>query len=195
MLNTGKSFSLFLAALLSLYLSSGGPASAMEAAAEAGEAYKNPGIEKKKKFQREESPCYLKCREAEDFPDLGFSNFSFDIIAKEGPHAKQKVGHIAVRYSQRKSVVCSKARIIEIGSLEVEDGYRKNGYGEGALRTVLGIFRSPTRKHLLFDRFWLTVGLDFNRTAARKLYSKVGFTVETMHEEIGYQDMFLPRAQ
>lgn len=156
--------------------------------------YISPDIEKGEKFTRSNSTAYLECSEIREFPDQGFGHFSFNIIAKENTlHVGQKVGKIGVSYRQKNSAGSHNERTVELGSLEVENKYRLNGYGEAALRTVLGIFRSKKRENLQFDRFWLTVGLGQSRVEARKLYTKVGFKIEEIMLNIGYQNMSLER--
>lgn len=160
-------------------------------------SYISPGIKVGEDFSRKETPAYLKCSAATERPERGFGNFSFKIIASKGtPFSGEEVGVIAVRYSQKASPVCSLDRAVEIGLLEIEEPYRRNHFGEAALRTILGIFRSPKRSSLIFDRFCLTVGLGSDREAARSLYKKIGFEIEAIFQpypEIGYQDMTLNR--
>lgn len=168
--------------------------SCMPSEEQKGCPYRSPNINVDDVFQRKESSAYLKCREVKEAPNLGFGNFSFSIIAKKDtPFEGKEVGRISARYSQKASAYCSLERAIEIGSLEIDSNYRKKGYGEAAIRTILGIFRSPSRNHLLFNRFWLTVGLGPDRIAARALYSKVGFTIETVLQDISYQNMTIAR--
>lgn len=162
--------------------------------ADAAEAYRSPGIKQNNAFQRKGSPCILRCREVVNGSHLGFESFSFDIIgAKGSPHEAAPVGRIAVKYSQRANQTCEFSRVIEIGHLEVKEGYRRNGYGEGALRIALGIFRSPKQEHLLFDRFFLSVDTGQGKKPARNLYEKLGFKVGDVFHNIGCQSMFLPR--
>lgn len=154
----------------------------------------SPNIKIGDRAQRNESTAYIECYSANEFLELGFANFSFNIIAKEGTtHKGIQVGTIAVRYSQKASVASVLDKAVEIGFLEVKSQYRGNGYGEAAIRTVIGVFRSPKRSQLDFDRFWLSVGLDENREIARTLYSKIGFKVEEVNKDIGYQSMVLMR--
>lgn len=158
------------------------------------EDFISPGIEIGHKFQRSQSTAYIHCIQAAEFKDPGFSNYTFKIMAKPGtPDAGKEVGKISVAYRQNKSPVSSLEHAVEIGSLDVDAQYRRHGYAEAAIRTVLGIFRSEKRANLTFDRFWLTVGMNNDRTAARHLYEKVGFTVEETMPHIGYQNMHLAR--
>ncbi len=82
---------------------------------------------------------------------------------------------------------------MEIGHIEVDANQRRQGYGEGAMRIIMVTFRSSSRSNLVFDHFWLTVGLGNDRAAARSLYEKLGFSVEKKLEHIGYQYMILTR--
>jgi len=156
--------------------------------------YITPGIKEGQKFCRNEGTAYLTCYDSREWPEMGCGKFSFKIIAKDQTRfASQEVGKIGIAYSQRSSRACQHDRTVEIGSLEIEPRFRKNGYGETAVRTVLGIFRAQSRKDLEFDRFWLTVGLYEDRKAARALYEKVGFEVEKVLDHIGCQYMVLER--
>ena len=156
--------------------------------------YITPGIQLGKKFCRDEGTAYLTCYDSREWPDMGCGKFSFKIIAKKDtPFAEQEVGKIGIAYSERSSRACQHDKTVEIGSLEIEPRFRENGYGEAAVRTVLGIFRAKSREKLKFDRFWLTVGLYEDRKAARALYEKVGFEVEAVLDHIGYQYMTLKR--
>ncbi len=159
-----------------------------------GSEYVSPDISEKEQFTRANGTAYLECCEIREFPDKGFGHFSFKIIAKKDTlDAGQTVGKIGVSYRQKKSPWSSHERTIEVNSLEVSNKYRRKGYGEAGLRIVLGIFRAKTRANLQFDRFWLSVGLGDDREEARKLYTKVGFKIEKIMPNIGYQNMFLER--
>lgn len=76
---------------------------------------------------------------------------------------------MGIVYPERSSKTCMHAKIVEIGSLEVEPSYRRNEYAEAAVRTVLEIFRAKLHEKLRFDRFWLTVGLGGDKKAPRGL--------------------------
>ena len=108
------------------------------------------------------------------------------LISKEGKFKGITVGKIGTKYD-------SKEKRVEIGALDVDPPYRRCGYGEAALRTVLGIYRSTKNNGLNFDHFYLTVGNGEDRKAARNLYEKVGFTVQEDLEAIGYLNLNLSR--
>lgn len=143
-------------------------------------------VKKGNKFAREGSTAYLECYDARSFPERGLALRSFYIKPKRGEFQDKIVGKIGIKYNQTE-------KQIEIGSLDVEEPYHRRGYGEAALRTVLGIYRSQKNNGLAYDHFWLTVGKGYDRKAARELYFKVGFQIEEDLKEIGYLNLTLKR--
>jgi GNAT superfamily N-acetyltransferase len=119
-------------------------------------------------FRRKESTAYLRCYDARDYEDKEISLRSFEIIPHDGEFKGKVVGKIGTKFSLAE-------KRVEIGALDVYPEYQRNGYGESSLRIVLGIYRSQKNINLEFNHFFLTVGLGRDRTAARKLYAKVGF--------------------
>jgi len=139
-----------------------------------------------KKFIRKEGTVYLECYDSRSFPACGFANRSFYIKPKDGEFKDKIVGKIGVKYDQKQARV-------EIGVLEVDSQYRRKGYGEAAVRTSLGIYRSDSNNGLKYNHFFLTVSKDQDHTPARELYKKVGFGISKDLDEIGYLYMTLPR--
>lgn len=151
----------------------------------------SPQLTQGLKFQRREGTAFVKITAAKEFPDMGLAKFSFHIFPKDNP--EQKVGFICASYCQEVSSQCEKPNVIQIDLMEIDKSYQRKGYGEAALRTVLGIFRAEKRKNLLFNEFELSVGLGEDRLAARLFYNKIGFTVSQLVPQIGYQFMTLQR--
>lgn len=141
-----------------------------------------------KSFQRKHSTAYLECYFARTDLKQGISNRSFEIKPKEGDFKGKVVGKIGIGYSL-------KMKRVEIGALDVEEKYRKMGYGEAALRTALGIYRNEANKDLDFSYFFVSVGTGEDREVARKLYKKVGFETLEDHTKMGipYFDLKLDR--
>jgi len=137
---------------------------------------------------RKDSPIYLECyfeKTGQDPTGQWVSLRSFEIYKKPKKN-KTLVGKIGVKLNNNEEKV-------EIGSLEIYPEYRRKGYGEQAMHTILGIYRSSKNESVSFTHFYLTVGLFRDREAARNLYVKLGFEVSEYMENIGYQNMILPR--
>ena len=143
-------------------------------------------VKLKQKFHRDGSPAYLECRDSQTFPHRGLAVRSFHIKPKDGEFKDIIVGEIGTKYNIHKKQV-------EIGWIEVYEKYQRHGYGESAVRIVLGIYRSKMNQKLDFDHFFLTVGKGRDREAARELYKKVGFSIQQDLDEIGYLYLTLNR--
>lgn len=140
----------------------------------------------KQKFQRDTSTAYLECYYSKSFSDPAVSLRSFLIKPKDGEFKDITVGKIGIKYH-------FDTKRVEIGALDVDAQYRRCGYGEAAVRTALGIYRSVKNKNLDFNHFYLTVGTGSDREAARNLYFKIGFKVHEDLSSIGYLDLTLDR--
>ena len=173
-----KSFFLFLSTLISLSVAA---------------VYQSPGIQEGECFQRTSAPVFLRSRGLYENPADGIARYDFAIVGKEGSrHPNQVVGNIVGTYSELGRHPSSVKEAVEIPHLEVYSGFRGHQYGEAALRTLIGVFRSPKRQALNFNRFELCVGLYAERAAARHIYEKVGFTVRE-RTDFGYAYMQLAR--
>ena len=150
------------------------------------DSFTDPSFGTGKKFIRKEGAAYLECYESRSFPERGFANRSFYIKPKDGEFKDKIVGKLGVKYDQKQDRV-------EIGVLEVNSQYRRKGYGEAAVRTGLGIYRSNSNNNLKYNHFFLTVSKDQNHMPARELYKKVGFVISEDLDKIGYLYMTLPR--
>lgn len=144
-------------------------------------------------FCSKQSTAFLCCYYAVDFPDTSYR--CFDIIPLGGEFQDVVVGKIGTQFSLAENRV-------EITRLDVDKQYRKRGYGEAALRIVLGIYRNEQNSNLAFNHFFLSVGLlDEDRSAARNLYAKIGFVEQSgLPEEeerelkaMGYCNLLLNR--
>ena len=151
----------------------------------------SPGLKLNDKFQRREGDVFVKIGHAKEFTDYGFANYSFHVYLKNNP--EEKIGFVCVNYCQKKSFQCEKAETIEISLMEIDKNQQRKGYGEAALRTVFGVFRADNRRSLEFKNFRLSVGLGYDRFAARSLYGKLGFVVSKSTPGTGYQSMKLAR--
>lgn len=138
--------------------------------------FKDVGFKKGKQFTRAESPALIECSEAKTDFNAVFSARSFTIKEKEN---ETDVGSIGIIYHPRD-------RAVDISTIEVLKEHRRKGYGEAALRTVLGVYRAESRNYLDFDYFTLTVFKDEASAPARELFKKVGFEVET-DGELGWK--------
>ena len=152
----------------------------------------SPGLKEGDKFQRKEGKAFLRVGTSMEIPGHEMARYSFHIFSKTAPDLK--IGFICVTYCQKQNLQCESEKTVSIDLMEVDAKFRGQGYGEAGLRTVLGIFRSPQRKDLLFDRFLLSVGTGFERIAARSLYAKVGFAISSSPPAVPlYQYMSLDR--
>ena len=140
----------------------------------------------KQKFQRDTSTAYLECYYSKSFSDPAVSLRSFLIKPKDGQYKDITVGKIGIKYHLD-------TKRVEIGTLDVDEQYRRCGYGEAAVRTVLGIYRRVQNEDLDFNHFYLTVGTGSDREAARNLYFKLGFTIHEDLSGIGYLGLALDR--
>lgn len=145
----------------------------------ASEPFQDVVCEKKAQFTRKNSTIFIECYDASSFAEKKISFRSFQI--KMHGDNTQIIGRIGTKY-------IFETRQIYIANVEIYESYRGNGYCEEALRTVLGLYRSPKNSHLNFDHFFLTVGTGDDRAAARHIYEKLNFyTVESF--SFGYQNM------
>lgn len=150
----------------------------------ASETFQDVVCQKNAQFTRQNSSVFVKCYYTKSCPEAKIALRSFEI--KRHADKTNVIGKISTKY-------IFEEKQLYIAHFDVDDSYRGQGYGQEALRTVLGIYRSSKNNHLNFDHFFLTVGTGHDRAAARHIYDKLGFqVVEKL--DFGYQNMRLARS-